>query len=270
MIEIKINGKKVQVQKKTSLDQLKNQKDISADIVIYNGFALKDLNIVLKENDEVFFIKRGRNPSKDMLKEVMMSRHTPGVYDNLQKASVGIAGVGGLGSHIAIALARIGVGNLVIVDFDVVEPSNLNRQMYQINQLGQKKVFAMKDNIQKINPYLNIAAIDKKIDNENIFSLFEDCSIVIEAFDRPDQKTMLIKSLSKTNKIIIGASGMAGYGQNDSIITRKINDKLYIIGDFTNEAKPGRGLMAPRVMIAAAKQANLAVELILDSDITHL
>lgn len=262
-MNIYVNGIKKTVKDDVLLKDVKEQLDPIADIVIYKGFPCESLDITLAENDEVFFIKRGRELSLDEVKQVMISRHSPGVVQILEKATIGIAGAGGLGSNIAVALSRIGVGKLIIADFDVVEPSNLNRQQFFMKQLGEPKVKALKETLLKINPYQKLDCHNVKITPKNIKDIFKDCTILIEAFDRAEEKTMLIKEGIALGKTIIAASGVAGYGDNDSIITKKVNERFYVVGDFENEARPGLGLMAPRVMIAAAKQANLAVELLL-------
>ncbi len=262
-MKILINGKITPIKKEETILYLKQKKYPNYDLVIYNGFPVEDLEINLSENDEIFFIQKGENISKKDLEATMMSRHTPKIAEKLKKASVGIAGLGGLGSNSAIALARIGVGNLVLVDFDSVEPSNLNRQQYYMSQLGIPKTKALKQTLMQINPYIQYHFVNKKINENNINAIFENCEYVIEAFDKAESKAMLIKELSQVDKVVVAASGVAGFGDNEGIVTKKINDKLYIVGDFEKEAKPGMGLMAPRVMIAASKQANLVVELIL-------
>lgn len=263
MIHLLINGKSVSFETPPVLKALKEQFKPEADVVILNGFPVSDLNLTLNHGDEISLICRGVIPPEEELEAVMKSRHTPGIAGKLKESVVGIAGLGGLGSNIAVALARIGVGHLVLADFDVVEPSNLNRQQYFISQLGQPKAQALKETLMRINPYLTYTVHETRITPENFQTLFAPCAIVIEAFDRAEEKAMLIKEGARAKKTIIAASGMAGYGENESIITRKINDSFYLVGDFESDARPGRGLMAPRVMIAAAKQANLAVELIL-------
>jgi sulfur carrier protein ThiS adenylyltransferase len=126
------------------------------------------------------------------------------------------------------------------------------------------KVEALKETLERINPYEKITVFHEKITRENIDLFFGECDLIIEAFDRADQKTMLIQEGIRMGKTVIAASGVAGIGEADRIVIRKVNEKLYIVGDFEREARPGEGLMAPRVMIAAAKQADLAVEILLD------
>lgn len=267
-ITVLINEKEYFFPALPRIKDVKEQFDPEADIVIYNGFPLTDLSIKLNDKDSLYFIKRGRKLTQAELEQVIQSRHTPGVAKILKKGVIGVAGLGGLGSHIALSLVRIGIGKLVLVDFDVVEPSNLNRQQYFIEQLGMYKTEALSDTLRRVNPYTKLMLHNQKISEENVQSIFADCDIVIEALDRAEAKTMLIKECAKLGKTIIAASGLAGYGENDSIVTKKINDAFYLVGDLTNEACPGRGLMAPRVMIAAGKEANLAVELLLSKERT--
>ena len=162
-------------------------------------------------------------PNQDELESMMMARHTPHVHNKVKKAKVGIAGLGGLGSNIAVMLARIGVGHLLLVDFDIIEPSNLNRQSYYVRHLGMPKAIALKEQIQEINPFIKIDTKLVKITEENVVELFEDCDIICEAFDKADQKSMLINSaLSKLpESIIVSGSGMAGYDSSNTIQTRR-------------------------------------------------
>jgi sulfur carrier protein ThiS adenylyltransferase len=198
----------------------------------------------------------------------MASRHTPGVHSRLKQAVVGIAGVGGLGSAAAIALARVGIGKLVIADFDVVEPSNLNRQQYFIDQIGCYKVDALACNLRRINPYVTVESYRELLGPENIPVIFSDCRIVVEAFDRADMKAMLVNTVleSMPQSIVVAASGLAGFGPNNSIATRKVSQRLYLTGDSVSEAAPGSGLMAPRVGIAAHHQANQVVRILLGEE----
>ena len=248
----------------TSAFSLKNIYKKEADIIIVNGFPIKE-DMTLKDGDKITFIKRGEIPKKEELEALMSSRHTPKVHEKLKKGRIAIAGAGGLGSNVAISLARIGVGYIKVIDFDIVEPSNLNRQQYFINQIGMKKVDALKDNIKEINPFIDFEAIDTLITEDNIKELFDNVDIVIEAFDNPKYKAILVNGILSCFKdtIIISGSGMAGYYSNNLIQTKKINSRLYICGDMTHEAKIGEGLMAPRVCICANHEANMAVRLLL-------
>jgi sulfur carrier protein ThiS adenylyltransferase len=198
------------------------------------------------------------------MEALMMARHTPGVHEKIKGATVGIAGLGGLGSAIAVALARIGVGKLILADFDVVEPSNLNRQQYFIDQLGLTKAEALETNLKRINPYVQYDAHCTRVTPENIPDLFEGVDVLVEAFDRADQKAMLLQSFKGAP--IVAASGLAGYGPGETIGVRRMGRSIYIVGDLATGAAPGYGLMAPRVGIAAHMQANVVLRILLGEE----
>lgn len=266
-MKIRINEKDAEITSGTTLGQLATEYRPGADVLILNGFP-SPADTQLKERDEVFLIRRGQQPGRDELEGLMAARHTPGVHAKLKRACVGIAGAGGLGSAVAVALARIGVGRLIIADFDVVEPSNLNRQQYFIDQIGQLKVAALTDNLRRINPYVSVEPHPLLLTPENIPGLFAPCPVVVEAFDRADMKAMLVDTVltALPQTAVVAASGVAGYGPNNTISTRKMAQRLYLVGDNVSEAKPGSGLMAPRVGIAAHHQANQAVRIILGEE----
>jgi sulfur carrier protein ThiS adenylyltransferase len=185
--------------------------------------------------------------------------------EKLQNASVAIAGLGGLGSNIAVSLARSGVGHLFLVDFDVVDVTNLNRQMYTIPHLGMPKTQAMREILNRINPWLDIQMQQIRVTAENARELFAGWPIVCEAFDRPDQKAMLVGSLLSQcpDTIVVSGNGMAGLGDANDIRTQQKLRRLYVCGDDTTESAPGAGLMAPRVAICAGHQANKVLQLII-------
>lgn len=266
-MNIRINELATQTAPGTTLGMLTEQHKPHADVLILNGFPAS-AEALLREGDEVFLIRRGEQPGKDELERLMAARHTPGVHARLKAATVGIAGAGGLGSAVAVALARVGVGRLVIADFDVVEPSNLNRQQYFIDQIGLPKVAALAANLQRINPYVTVEPHPTLLEPTNIPAIFSACTIVVEAFDRADMKAMLVDTVlgQMTGVTVVAASGLAGYGPNNAITTRKIASRLYLSGDGTSEAQPGSGLMAPRVGIAAGHQANQVVRIILGEE----
>ena len=200
----------------------------------------------------------------DLKEEDLLKRNVKGIFEKLKKAKVCILGLGGLGSNVAVLLARSGIGYLKLVDFDIVEASNLNRQQYRISHIGIKKTEAMKSIIKEINPFVEIDTLDIKVDRENILSVVEDIEIVVEAFDVAETKAMAIEELlTNGNKIVISASGMAGLGSANEIITRKINDNFYLIGDNYSDYEEYSGIMSTRVMLCAAHQANIVLRLIL-------
>ena len=204
-------------------------------------------------------------PDKSEINNVLSMRHTKEVFEKLKNARVAVAGLGGLGSNIALMLARAGVGTLHLIDFDEVDLSNLNRQQYFISHLGMYKTDAIKDEISRINPYINVITDCVKVTDDNIDSLFKDDSVICEAFDNPDCKAMLVNHIFETRKdaYIVAASGMAGTEKSNTIITRKITDRFYLCGDETSGAVMGNGLMSPRVTICAAHQANAILRIIL-------
>ncbi len=202
------------------------------------------------------------------LEAELVARHTPEVQAKIEAATVGVAGAGGLGSNVAVALARIGIGELVVADFDLVETSNLNRQYYFIDQIGMPKVTALKKTVRRINPGVEFRAIYEKITPDNLKDFFSGVDILVEAFDDADQKTMLISHFLRNFPQIplVAASGMAGFAPANMISTRKAAKNLYICGDGITAAQPGRGLMAPRVGIAAHHQANAVLRLLLGEE----
>jgi len=266
-IWIKVNEKKVSIPPNFSLFDLKNQFKPNADVVIYNGFPANS-DRPLKEGDEIVFIKKGEIPSPEEFECFMTARHTPGIHQKIKKSVVGIAGLGGLGSTIAIALARIGVGKLILVDFDVVEPSNLNRQQYFVHQIGMLKVEALQKNVAAINPYVKIQVSQEKLDRNNVERIFKEAEVVVEAFDHAEEKAMLINAVSEKmpDKYIVAASGVAGYGDNNEIKTVRFSSKIFIVGDQQTAAQPGVGLMAPRVGIVAHHQANTVLRILLGEE----
>ena len=200
----------------------------------------------------------------DLKEEDLLKRNVKGIFEKLKKAKVCILGLGGLGSNVAVLLARSGIGYLKLVDFDIVEASNLNRQQYRISHIGIKKTEAMKSIIREINPFVEVDILNIKVYRENIYSIVGDIEIVVEAFDRAETKAMTIEELlTNKNKIVVSASGMAGLESANEIITRKINDNFYLIGDNYTDYEEYSGIMSTRVMLCAAHQANIVLRLIL-------
>lgn len=279
MIEIVLNGAKFKVPVK-SLSELKElalgdkESEIykfldkfnatEPDIFIVDGFAIKE-DSELKDGSNVVFIRRGVMPEREVLRAMIASRNSPELNLALSKAVIGVAGLGGLGSNIALSLARVGVKKLVLADFDVVEPSNLNRQQYFVRHIGLKKTQALKELINDVNPFVEVETHDIFLDEKNVASVFGECEILCEAFDNVAGKAMILNEAgaSLKDKKIIGASGMAGYFSSNLIKTIKFAKNVYLCGDLTNEAKIGQGLMAPRVAVCANHEANLAIRLLM-------
>jgi sulfur carrier protein ThiS adenylyltransferase len=238
-----------------------------ADVLIVNGAAVSAAH-QLREHDAVVLIRRGEVPPAAELEALMAARHTPGVHARVRRATVGIAGLGGLGSAVAVALARTGVGTLVLADFDVVEPSNLNRQQYFVEQLGQAKTEALAANLRRINPYVTLATHAVRLTPENVPAIFQGVDVLVEAFDRADQKAMLLDAFVAAfpDRPLVMASGLAGHGPGGTIAVRRLGRSVHLVGDGTSAAEPGRGLMAPRVGIAAHLQANTVLRLLLGEE----
>lgn len=187
------------------------------------------------------------------------------IKSRLKNYTVGIAGAGGLGSNCAVALARTGIGTLIISDFDIVYESNLNRQYFFKDQIGMKKVDALKENIQRINPEINIIDNFIKLDETNIVALYKNCDVIVEAFDLAEMKKMLIETcLSELpEKPIVLGLGMAGWGQSN-IIKYRQSENLYICGDEISEISDENPPLAPRVGMVANMQANTVLEILLN------
>ena len=181
----------------------------------------------------------------------------------LERAKVGVAGLGGLGSNVLSHLMRSGVTHFVAADFDVVSQSNLNRQFYFADQIGQKKTSALAENLRRINPDIELELHDCLLTEENIPEIFKNCDVVVEAFDKADAKTMLIAALSKINLPIVAASGLAGFGRSNDIRVRKVGSRLYLVGDLTSGISPELAPASPRVGIAASIQANTVIAILL-------
>lgn len=267
-MKICVNGQQIETQC-TSVYQLSEVLNFNREIstLILNGFQLsEDRN--LKEDDKVFIIDKTKMPTKEELSDMLYARHTPQVHKKIEQARVAIAGLGGLGSNIAINLARTGIGFLHLIDFDTVEPSNLNRQQYRICHLGLAKTEALKMEIAEINPFVEVITDNVKIDENNINNLFKDDNFICEAFDNPECKAILVNNILENykDKKIVASSGMAGFESSNTITTKKISNNLYLCGDGETDAKEGRGLMSPRVSICAGHQSNMILRLILGLD----
>lgn len=206
--------------------------------------------------------------TKEEIREALVRRHSACVQDKLEKAHVAVAGLGGLGSNVAVSLARIGVQHLHLIDFDRVDVTNLNRQYYFIRQVGQYKTEALREVLLEINPWLEITTDCVKVTENHVQELFAEDEIICEAFDRAEQKAMLVNKVLELfpDKILVAGNGMAGYGKSNEIRTKKIGKNFYICGDQTAESRPGYGLMAPRVALCAAHQANLITQLIIEKE----
>ena len=191
---------------------------------------------------------------------------TPAERGILERARIGIAGAGGLGSNCALHLVRAGVLHLVVADFDVVTESNLNRQFFFRDQIGQKKVAALKANLLRIEPSADIQAVDAKLNAESTLRLFADCDIVVEAFDDVASKAMILSTLMPSGRRLVTASGLAGWGRSNALRVRKLGTKIVAVGDGETGVDADVAPHSPRVGIAAAMQANAVVALLLGKE----
>jgi sulfur carrier protein ThiS adenylyltransferase len=188
------------------------------------------------------------------------------VKSHLSRFRVGVAGAGGLGSNCAVSLARSGVGTIVISDFDVVEVLNLNRQYYFLNQVGLMKTEALKETISNINSEVTVIAHQKQLDRYNIPEIFAGCNVIVEAFDSSEMKEMLIETVQEKIPgipLIVG-SGMAGFGNTNELVCRKIDNTLYVCGDESSEVSDDLPPLASRVAIVANMQANIVIEILMN------
>lgn len=206
--------------------------------------------------------------SREQLDQAFDARFPEEMRTKLRNARVAVAGLGGLGSNIAVMLARSGIGELLLVDFDTVDVTNLNRQMYLIPQLGKPKAEALPEILYQINPYLTYRSVCIKVTPGNVKELFSEYPIVCEAFDKPDQKAMLVRELlmqcPKTT--VVSGNGMAGYADANEIRTCQVMKRLYVCGDQSTDVGNGIGLIAPRVAVCAAHEANKVLQLIMQTE----
>jgi sulfur carrier protein ThiS adenylyltransferase len=199
-----------------------------------------------------------------MVRKIQRMRFSE-IKTHLRKFRVGIAGAGGLGSNCAVALAKCGVGTLVIADYDIIEESNLNRQYYFTDQVGLLKTVALRENIYRINPSVSVIIHQKRVDTHNIPEIFSGCNVIVEAFDTPEMKQMIIETvqLKMAGIPIVAGSGLAGWGKSETIKYRKVDDTLYICGDESSEASEDLPPMAPRVAMVANMQANVVIDILM-------
>ena len=203
-------------------------------------------------------------PTKEEWNNALEERHGKELHRAFSSATVAVCGLGGLGSNIAIALARAGVGKLILIDFDRVDITNLHRQQYKISQIGMYKTYALTDNLREINPYIELETHTERIAEENAVTLLQGVDIICEAFDNAEAKAMLtdIVLSELPDKYLVAASGMAGMGVTNSIKTRRITSRFYLCGDETSEVSDGIGLVAPRVALCAAHQAHTVLRIL--------
>lgn len=203
-------------------------------------------------------------PTYQEIYNSLAMRHGERLQNKLSRAKVAVCGLGGLGSNIAFCLARAGVGHIGIFDFDIVDISNINRQQYFLEQIGQYKTDALCDNLKRINPYCEITKANIRLNESNIARTLNFANIICEAFDNPDAKAELVNCVLENfpEKYLIAASGMAGLGSANTITTRKVSKRFFVCGDGESDVSDGIGLVSSRVMVCAAHQAHKVIEII--------
>ena len=203
-------------------------------------------------------------PSKNEWMNALIARHGLDLHKRFSSATVAVCGLGGLGSNIAIALARAGIGKLILIDFDRVDITNLHRQQYKAHQIGIHKVDALAENLVEIAPYTEVKAVTAKITEENFADLLKGADVVCEAFDNAEAKAMLVNGVLEQlpDCYLVAASGMAGMDTPNTIRTRKVMKQFYLCGDETSDVADTIGLVAPRVMLCAAHQAHTVLRIL--------
>ena len=203
-------------------------------------------------------------PTKDEWNKALCGRHGKDVQKQFSAAKVAICGLGGLGSNIALSLARAGIGKMILIDFDKVDITNLHRQQYKANQIGQYKTSALTENLKEVAPYVELKTHTVRITPENATELLKDADIICEAFDDAEDKAMLAELVLETmpDKYLIAASGMAGFGSANTIQTRRVSKRFYVCGDGASDVSEVGSLVASRVMLCAAHQAHTVLRIL--------
>lgn len=203
-------------------------------------------------------------PSREVMREALNIRHGEELQNKISAARVAVCGLGGLGSNIAIALARAGVGHLHLIDFDQVDLTNLNRQQYAVGQLGQYKTDALQETLSLVSPYCDVTCDTIKVTEETLPDLLRNEDYICEAFDRAEAKAMLVSGVLEhfPEKYLVAGSGLAGLGSANTIQTRRVSKRFYLCGDGTSDSSVGLGLVASRVLVCAAHEANMILRLI--------
>jgi len=187
------------------------------------------------------------------------------VRGRLGAARVGIIGLGGLGSNIAVMLARAGVRHFVLADFDVVEEPNLNRQAYFPDQIGVPKVEAMAEHLVRLDPEVDLELHACRVTRENLADLFGSVDLLIEAVDTAEDKAMVVETATDSlpDLPVIWAMGLAGCASANAITTRQLGQTCWVVGDLEADIRDGLPLLASRVTVAAAHEAHMAVRVLL-------
>jgi sulfur carrier protein ThiS adenylyltransferase len=223
---------------------------------------LDEVNFILERKRIVYFCFLRRQ--KTLTNDQRPMTHDQHIRTKLRAKAVGIAGCGGLGSNCAISLARVGVGKLIIADFDKVDHSNLNRQYYFTDQVNLPKVDALKANIARIDPSIQVETHEITLDENNIPLIFAGCDVIVEAFDNAEMKQMIIEAVTEKlpGQVLVCGVGLAGWGENEKLRMSSYGN-VHICGDLENEVSDEFPPLAPRVGIVANMEANQVLEILL-------
>ena len=202
--------------------------------------------------------------TKEEWNKALSERHGEDVQKKFSLATVAICGLGGLGSNIAVSLARAGIGKLLLIDFDRVDITNLHRQQYKANQIGMNKTDALSENLKEIAPYIDLEIHTARVTEETASHLLQGADIICEAFDNAEAKAMLTNFVLETmqDKFLVAASGMAGFGSANAIQTRKVMNRFYLCGDEESDVQSEGSLISSRVMLCAAHQAHTVLRIL--------
>lgn len=243
---------------------LRESLDLTGDALIVGGHS-KPWDTPVNAGDEVLIFDSSTSPSPALWRAIYDARYGHDIMQRLQNGRVAVCGLGGLGSLVAQELARLGVGHLLLIDGDHVEPTNLARQHYRLEQIGMPKTDALAQTITASAPLTTVETATCWLDAENIPTLLADWPIVCECLDRPETKALFTSTVlaALPQSILVSASGMAGYGSGNDITAKQLLPRFYQVGDGKSEGEEGIGLMAPRVGLCASAQATLVMRLLL-------
>ena len=203
-------------------------------------------------------------PTREEMHQAMEQRHGKELQARFDAAVVAVCGLGGLGSNIAVSLARAGIGKLILIDFDRVDVTNLHRQQYKAEQVGRYKTEALTANLKEIAPYITTVSHTVRVTPDNLTALLGEADIICEAFDRAEAKAMLVNGVLEAfpDKYLVSGSGMAGMGPANAVRTRRIMERFYLCGDGISDVEDGIGLVSSRVMLCAAHQAHTVLRIL--------
>lgn len=268
-IRINLNGRQTNIpapyRLMTALTLLER---IDPILVIRNGHPVKRAawdETVLSDGDHLQIIADQPPSDETTFQALLTARNSPALQTDISDGSAVIIGCGGLGSHVAISLARTGIGSLVLLDDERVDATNLNRQCFDQADIGRSKVEALADHIRRFNPFVKLLGHRERVAPDNLLDLIGDVGIIVEAVDGEPDKAMLVEQFSRPemqHRWLITASGLAGIGDPNTIRTRQLSRNIILCGDMDSGAAPGTGLMAPRVMVAAGHQATAVLRIL--------